>query len=203
MDNFIKDSLRLKMNADRMPIFFQLLEQGFRVNVPAGCSIRDILCQILDIDTDYLEDRIQTIFLNNSPIDDLETAVTHEGATLALSAAMPGLAGAILRKSGFYASMRSSLSPDKVRKNETGEQIRIVVKCFNLVARELGAGLLHKGVRIVGLNLQQFFARNTETFLAGCISARADGRDIEPEKIPAMRWDAMEIFLQIVTPSNP
>ena len=191
------------MNADRVPIFFQLLEQGFSVNVPAGCSVRDVLCQILDLDTAYLEDRIQTIFLNNSPIDDLETAIVHEGATLALSAAMPGLAGATLRKSGFYASMRSCLSPDKVRKKGSGEQIRVTVKYFNLVAREMGTGILHKGVRVVGTNLQQFFARNTETFLAGCLSARADDRDIAPEKIPGMQWGAMDIFLQIVTPSDP
>jgi hypothetical protein len=89
-----------------IPRFFQLLQQGFAVKVQAGCSVKTLLCEQLGLSPEYLEERIQTIFLDGRPVDDVNSAIIEDGSTLALSAAMPGLAGATLRKGGYYAPMR-------------------------------------------------------------------------------------------------
>lgn len=48
----------------------------------------------------YVEERIQTLLLNGLAVDDPDTAVLESGARLALSAAMPGVLGATLRRGG-------------------------------------------------------------------------------------------------------
>jgi len=80
-----------------LPRFFKLLEQGFFVTTTTGCSIKDLLCKQLSIDEEYLDKRIQTLFLDGKPVDKVEKAYLHNEATLALSGAMPGLVGATLR----------------------------------------------------------------------------------------------------------
>ena len=88
--------LSLFVKSKLIPFFFQLLGQGFLVNAPTNCSIRDLIIDCLGIPDDYLEERIQTLFLNGSVVDDLNSCNIKEGSTLALSGAMPGLAGAVL-----------------------------------------------------------------------------------------------------------
>ena len=90
--------------------FFPLLQQGFTVRARTGCSIRELLCGQFGIDPDYLKQRITTIFLNGKAIDDPESSRVADGATLALSAAMPGLVGATMRRGGYYAAMRGAIA---------------------------------------------------------------------------------------------
>src|SRR4030042_1232647 len=102
--------LTLTVSAGQLPKFFQMLEQGFIVESAVGCSLRDFICGRLGLDGQYLENRVQTIFLDHNPVDNLDTARIREGSTVALSAAMPGLAGATLRKGGRFAVMRNQIS---------------------------------------------------------------------------------------------
>ncbi len=106
-------TLSLVVKDKMVPIFFQLLGHGFSLNVQTGCSVKELLCQQFGIPEDYLDERIKTIFLNAKVVDDVSSATVNEGCTLALSGAMPGLVGAILRSGGFYASMRSQISYDQ------------------------------------------------------------------------------------------
>jgi len=52
---------------------------------------------------------IKVLFLDYSPVDDLDAAIIKDGAILALSAAMPGLVGAAMRKDGL-SWMRTSIT---------------------------------------------------------------------------------------------
>jgi hypothetical protein len=88
--------LTLKLDPEVMSVFNPLLSGGFSVCAPSGISIKAYICSYLGIDSDYFENRIQTLFLDGSPVDDPETAVLKKGSVLALSGAMPGLAGATL-----------------------------------------------------------------------------------------------------------
>jgi hypothetical protein len=54
----------LRLEARRLPLFFQLLGAGFEMIVPTDCSVKELLCQHLKIEEDYLENRIQTIIMN-------------------------------------------------------------------------------------------------------------------------------------------
>jgi len=131
--------------------FSPLLQRGVFCPLAARCSVQDFLTGQLGIDPAYVRDRIATVFVDGSVVDDLETATLRPGSTLTLSAAMPGLVGATLRKGGFYSAMRSEISwkaDDTVRQRLDGPPDTIRLKLFNTVLREIGPTLLVRGVLV-------------------------------------------------------
>ncbi len=126
--------------------FFPFFQQGITVDVETGCSIRELLCGQLGIDQAYLEERISTIFLNGKPVDDCATAVVVDSAVLALSAAMPGLVGAMLRKGGFYTAMRSDITYKTSSADSIRAKGRIRLKLFNSIMGEVGPLILRRGI---------------------------------------------------------
>ncbi len=77
-------------------------------------------------------------------MDNLTTAIIRNGSVLALSSAMPGLAGATLRRGSIYASLRNSINYEE--KNELTQKMDgvITVKLFNVLINELGPVLLQR-----------------------------------------------------------
>ncbi|MFZ1984323.1 MAG: hypothetical protein WAU91_07900 [Desulfatitalea sp.] len=128
--------LRLHFQNNPIAAFFPLLQQGFYVEITPG-NLQDMLCQMCGIDPGSVRDRIQTLFLNGKPVDDLETVFVQDGDCLALSAAMPGLVGATMRSGGVLAGFRSSISyrPAETRSNPYGGVLSI--KLFNLLIKEI------------------------------------------------------------------
>lgn len=190
-------SLCLTLESDLIPRFFQFLQQGFMVEANTGCDIKTLLCDQLGLNPEYLEKRIQTIFLDGSPVDDVNTAMIKHGSTLALSAAMPGLLGATLRKGSYYATMRSQISyGETARPTPTREGI-VILKFFNLLIRELGPIFLKKGVWIKGKDLEDFFRRQSDRFWSKCKEARVDGERIDLERLADLDWTEKQVFLQV------
>ncbi|MBM4091944.1 MAG: hypothetical protein FJ276_21315, partial [Planctomycetes bacterium] len=74
--------------------FCLLTALGFNVEISAACTLRRFLCDRLQIEPDYLETRIQTVFLNFRAVDDPDAAMVTAGSTVGLSGPMPGIAGA-------------------------------------------------------------------------------------------------------------
>jgi hypothetical protein len=176
--------LTLTVAAGAISRFLPLLGQGFTVKRPAGASVEDFLCRACGIAPDYLRDRVQTVFLNGKAIDDLAAAVVSDGSTIALSAAMPGLAGAVLRKGGAYAAMHRQISRSSPGESHARGPVSVSIKLFNLVARELGPGFLEQGVLIDGADLQDYFRRQDRGFGKIGRAADIDGRPVDFEKIP-------------------
>lgn len=197
LENDQKAILCLTVKEDLIPKFFVLLSQGFTVKVRVGCTMRELLRRQLGLSADYIEQRVQTIFLDGKAVDNIDTAVVRHGSTLALSAAMPGLAGATLRRGGAYASMRSQISykgtpvPDNVKDGE------LVLKLFNLVARELGPMFLKKGVWIKGKNLQGFLQQAPDSFWAGCRAAELNGQPLDIDRLAKMEWVQPQVFVTL------
>ena len=79
-----KTTLYLTVNENRVPYFFPLLAKGFTIKTKVGCSVQELLCRHLGLSADYLEHRLQTIFLDGKAVDDVKDAVAVQGATLAL-----------------------------------------------------------------------------------------------------------------------
>jgi hypothetical protein len=105
------------------------------VETQGGRSIKYLLCETYDVDEDYLKNRINTLFLDGKPVDDMKATTVNIGSTVALSAAMPGLVGATLRKKGSLANLRSSISyNDKSATVETIQAGRVGIKLFNMIA---------------------------------------------------------------------
>ena len=131
--------------------FSGLLQRGVFCSITRSCPVGDFLTGQLGIDSAYIRDRIATVFLDGSVVDDLATAIIQPGATLTLSAAMPGLVGATLRRGGFYSAVRSEISwkaGDHAPQRPDGPPDTIRLKLFNSVLREIGPGLLGRGVLI-------------------------------------------------------
>jgi hypothetical protein len=129
--------------------FSPLFQQGVMLPASAGTSLTEFLQCVLEISPEYLERRVQTVFLDGRPVDDPNAAVIGPGSVVALSAPLPGLAGASMRKGGRYACLRSSISHREGSGSGRGSQPGLVtLKLFNLLIAELGPALLVRGVRI-------------------------------------------------------
>ena len=189
--------LSLKLNSRQLPIFYQLLGHGFSLNIRTGCSVKDLLCEQLGIHENYLARRIQTIFLNGKVVDDQNSAIVEENATLALSGAMPGLVGAILRSGGFYAAMRRQISHEKTNPAQREQTGNITLKLLNLVVKDLGPTFLQRGVWIKGDTLQEFIKRYAEELRAGSISGELDGKPAGIDTLLKTDLDNDPVLLKI------
>lgn len=136
----------LVLTTDQLNIFFPLLQHGITIPAIVGCPLKNLLCEQLSIPADYVTDRITTIFLDNRPVDNLEQTIIHNGSRVTLSAAMPGLVGATMRRGGFYAAMRGGIShciTDNFADHNSGT---IRLKLFNLLLAEVGPLILQRGL---------------------------------------------------------
>jgi len=199
IDDASVDRLTLIVNARVVPLFFQLLGHGFYVNVQTGSSVKELLCNQLGIDEDYLAQRIQTIFLNAKVVDDVKSAIVQEDATLALSGAMPGLVGAILRSGGFYAPMRSQISHAENRPRSELKKGNITLKLWNLVVKELGPTFLQRGIWLKSEEVRSFIERHREELKTGCISAELEDNSIETDHLQDITWKGNLVFLKIIS----
>jgi hypothetical protein len=189
--------LNLVVEAHRIAVFLKLIESGFKLKIQTGLSIRELFCDQLDISDDYFDNRIQTIFFDGKPVDNVNTARVYNGARIALSAAMPGLVGAVFRKGGHYASFRHTISHSEAgNPNVTGEG-EIVLKFFNMVAKELGPIFLQKGIIIDGKRFQNFVLNNSENLELTCTSIHLNDVAIDVSRLKETRWEDQEIFLQV------
>jgi len=199
IENVSAIHLSLVVKPELVPIFFQLLGHGFGVNFQTGCSVKELLCCQLGIHEDYLAGRIQTIFLNAKVVDDVNSAIVSEGSTLALSGAMPGLVGAILRSGGFYASMRSQISYDKNISSSPPNAGKITLKFFNLVVKELGPAFLEQGIRINGKNLHDLLYQRLGEIETGCISGEFDGKPVKINSLMEINWEDKPVILRVTS----
>ncbi len=197
MNNTSSINLSLILEKTLIPIFYQLLSKGFIIHPRTGCTIKELLCGQLGIKDDYLDKRIQTIFLDDKVVDDVNSAVIREGSILALSAAMPGILGATLRKGGWYAPMRKQISHDKDVASDTHLKGEITIKLFNLIVREIGPLFLERGIHVKGEDFFDIVARNQNIFMAGCKKVVKDDNDLEPEKLMKLEWKEKQVLLQI------
>lgn len=136
----------VELKSDQLPCFYPLLQKGVRIPAEVGCSLKSLLCDQLAIPEAYVTERITTIFLDNHPVDDLEHAIVRDGSRIALSAAMPGLVGATMRRGGFYASLRQGISQLAQNGSMDHDNGVVTIKLFNLLLAELGPTLLARGL---------------------------------------------------------
>jgi hypothetical protein len=162
-----------------------------------GCSVRTFLCDQIGLDSEYLERRIQTLFLDGKSVDDIDSAILRQGSVLSLSAAMPGLLGAVLRKESPYAVMRTQISYERERSSTPCSEGTIVLKIFNLLTGELGPIVLKRGIWIEGKNLGEFFRAQSARLRAGCLMAQIDGDKVAPDNLVDIEWGDGMIFLRL------
>jgi hypothetical protein len=168
--------LAVVVNEGLVSSFFLLLQQGVKIRRSIGCSVDVFLRQEVGAAPETIE-KIQSIMLDGKPVDDTSSALIHDGSTLALSAAMPGLVGATLRRGGAYSAFRSGITY-----RETGTACApgegwVEIKIFNLLMAALGPDLFRKGVLVRAADFLSLLMARAEEFRQGC-SAALDGRSI-------------------------
>ena len=127
-------------------------QKGAKVEVETGINLRSLLLDDLCLTEEGIA-KIQTIFWQSKPVDDIDGCVVRDGGVLALSAALPGLVGAVLRRDGAWAAMRDSITHQDEGTAQTSARGVITVKLFNFMLTEVGPLLLKRGIRLDAADL--------------------------------------------------
>ena len=180
--------------------FMRLLEEGVILQVPDGVSVREALVTHFGLDPLYVENRVRTLFLNGKPVDDLDNTCVSNGSVLALSAAMPGLVGATMRRGGYYAAMRQRIDPITQPPETEKASGRVTFKLFNMVAQDLREALFQGGVRIPGERFQTFLNDQEEVLKTVCIRISADGSSVSFSELLSMTFNEDDVFLILISP---
>ncbi len=184
-----------------VPRFFFLFQQGVMIRSHVGCSIRVFLSEEIGAGRDTI-DKIQSIFLDGSPVDDLSAATIKDGSVLALSAAMPGLVGATLRRGGLLSSFRNTITYHEDSARCASGEGFIQIKLFNLLMDELGPGLLKRGVYVKSSDFMNLLAEQSQDLRQGCLRAVLDGNAVGLETLAgnARLSSHDRLFLSVSTP---
>ena len=193
--------VHLKVTDRYLPIFLGLIRSGFSADITIGCSLDQILSTQVGIDADYLQERVQTVFLNNSPVDDLSSATVADGAVISLSAAMPGLNGAVMRRGGPLSQLRHSISISHASSAvcDTSAPGRIKLKFFNLIAKEIGPQFLSRGIVVSGTALGELLESQTPDFWQAVTAAELDNTPCQVEDLMDQKWLEDNILLEVQT----
>jgi hypothetical protein len=191
--------LGLVWDEEGLQTFFPLLQHGVLVRGDLGVSVRKIVCDQLGVSSQYLDDRINSVFLDGQPVDDVDSAIVTEGSTLGLSAALPGFVGAAFRKGGFYSRMRAEITHSRGEEKTGAAQGFFVLKLYNLVLQELGPFFLQAGFWIAAEVLADFFSARPERFWQGFKKGDIDGKRVESGSIRDQEWfkDRCVVFFTV------
>jgi hypothetical protein len=179
----VSTPLRLTISSAEESRFSEILQKGFAFNTLVGIHIKTFLCDFMALDPQYIQERISTIFLDGKAVDNIEEAIIREGSTLALSSAMPGLAGATLRRDGLYASLRDSITYKEEAGNCRVKEGIIILKLFNLLIDDIGPVFLQKGIVVKSQELQDFFIKQPDIFWRDCSEIILAGKPIDYENL--------------------
>ncbi|WP_236891536.1 hypothetical protein [Desulfoluna limicola] len=196
MKKQIRTTLILTLDDATMSSFVPLLQKGVQVKAQLGRSMKHLLCEQYGVNPEYLTERIQTIFLDGKVVDNVETTTVKGGAIIALSAAMPGLAGATLRTGGLLAAFRDGLTHEEdLEAVDSHELGMVTVKLFNLLVRELGPVLLEKGVWVTREDAESLVKRWADTPLRAIDHVEMDGLKVSLEELAGLDWSGDSEYL--------
>jgi len=150
-------TLHIQLPPSAVDQFIPFFGSGVGIVSETGIPLMSLLCHQLGIDRQYVDQRIQTVFVNGRAVDRIDQVKLPANAVVALSAAMPGLVGAAFRKQGLLAGFRKDISHvHTLSIQDAHQQTVITLKLFNLVAKELGPGLLQRHIWVKGKILADF-----------------------------------------------
>ena len=174
--------LSLKVSSKALPRFTTLLQSGIYVNVEQGTSIGALLFGLPGFSEEYVKNSVQTIFLNGLPADNLQQQLFGKELVIAISAAMPGLAGAIFRKDGVHASLRTTTAGALSSQDAPETPITIRLKLFNMIAMDKGEQLFSDSCVLSTKSINQFLSHRPP-LLAAIQNVVVDGTVLDTEKL--------------------
>lgn len=176
--------------------WFGLLHKGVVFQGRVGISLAEYLNNELGLSPDYINSRVQTIFLDGRPVDDLESARIRDGATLALAGAMPGLVGACMRVNSPFAGFRSSITYSNAGNEIRKKYGEVVLKLFNMITEEVGADFLARGVMVEARRVAGMF--ENEAVAAGVESVEVGGKIVGRRELNEILEEGGIVSLTVV-----
>lgn len=195
-DQLPLSDIRLTVTPESISLFTTVLQSGIEVMTIQGKSLGKFLNNFQGFTAEYLADTVQTIFLNGTAVDDLTLPLTGSNPVLALSAAMPGLAGAIFRKNSFHSALRTetnALRSEAVQE----ESITVTLKLFNSIARDRGGALLKSGQVIKTDHLANFLIKRSNLW-KHVLNIHFEQREIDNKELLSLLSDLSRVNLYIV-----
>ena len=198
MNGALHGHLRLVFDQDPITAFSPLLQKGFYVDIIAG-NLLDLLCQTCGLEPRDIRARIQTLFLNGKPVDDMAHTHVRDKDCLALSSAMPGLVGATMRSGGILAGFRKSIShcPSAAPSGESGGVI--CIKLFNVLIHDIGPRLLERGILVPTTDLEDLLASLREQNRTPCRQTEWNGQIVSADALLTMKWLQEPGFIRLQT----
>ncbi|MFP4159378.1 MAG: hypothetical protein ACLFR9_06690 [Desulfobacterales bacterium] len=177
--------VRITIPYKRLALLRLLTSRGIRFEVPAGTSVKELFQQVLPVGEDYIENSIQTVFMDCRAVDDIENTLVRGPCTIAASAAMPGVFGAAFRKKGMYSGLRCEYMENPgLRETENPYEPAVVtLKLFNKVAEDLGKAVLAKGIYMDAQEFSKFWKQQQGVLEKECSRAVIDGKPAGPGQI--------------------
>jgi hypothetical protein len=170
-------TLLIQAQAEVLAALTPLAREGFGIDVPAGRSLRQTLADDLGLGAECVEKRIQTVFLDGSPVDDIDQDHARPGSALALAGALPGVAGICMQRQSRIGVYREGIT-HRVEEElpASARSLRITLKLFNVVAVECLAQVLAYGVEVRSGRLAELLEDNPEALAQA--EQLLDGRHI-------------------------
>lgn len=156
------NELNILMKSEAISGWNFLLQKGFSLRGRAGATVREFLRESVGYDDCLIDEKVRTIFLNSSPMDDIDTTHVKEGDRLALGSAMPGLVGICMGRDNPYKEFRSGIAARKNAVEETARPVMVFVKVFSTLAVDTGVDLLGRGIEINAAILADFLKEKAE-----------------------------------------
>ena len=196
MESISPTHISIALERERLGDFFPIMQRGFFVTAWLPCTAGNLLHEQFGIDSAYIAERITTIFIDGKAIDDPDEALVSDHSTIALSAAMPGVVGASMRRGSFYAAMRDAVT-------YTGREIPsesfagvVRIKIFNLLLTELGPGFLKRGIIMTPSDLSEIFPNQTDSIRQeGGVSAK-NGQPVDPYCDTLVKGDIIKLSIE-------
>lgn len=156
-------TLQVRATAEALAALTPLAREGFGVTIAAGLSLRSTLSDDLGLGPECVEKRIQTVFLDGSPVDDIDADFARPGSALALAGALPGVAGIAMQRGSRIGVYREGITHHALKNLPRAESsLRITLKLFNTVAVECLAQVLSRGVEVRSGRLAELLDDNPE-----------------------------------------
>jgi len=195
-DQLPLSNIRFTVTPESVSLFTTVLQSGIEVKTSHGKTLGKFLSNYQGFTAEYLADTVQTIFLNGTAVDDLTLPLTGSNPVLALSAAMPGLAGAIFRKNSFHSALRTETNA--LRSESIQEKtITVTLKLFNSIARDRGGALLKSG-QVIKADLLANFLNKRSNLWPQVLNIHFDQREIDPKELLSLLSDSSRVNLYIV-----
>ena len=159
-----------------------ILREGVAVRLRPGLSLRQTMIQDLGFCPECVEERVQTVFLDGSPVDDIDADSAQEGCTLALAGALPGVAGIAMRRGSPVGVFREGIAHDighgdQSAQTASGGLLTVTLKLFNTVALECLSHVLEQGADMRAGRLAELLAADPDALAEARF--RLDGRDVD------------------------